>query len=99
VVDPAGYDYFCNVYVSKSVLENSYPVLRNPAYKDIRFDTRIWSQIYVSRNYLGVSHGFYPDNPIFIRNIKGNKAYLVDSELPSSSIKQQVTYIEHQRLC
>jgi hypothetical protein len=44
------------------------------------------TRISTSKNYLGLSKGFYPNNLIFIRNVEANRACLVVNELPISSV-------------
>jgi hypothetical protein len=51
------------------------------------------TRISTSISYLGLSNGFNPNNLIFNRNIETNISQLGDSELPSFSVKQNLTYI------
>jgi hypothetical protein len=37
------------------------------------------TRISVSENYLGLSDGFYQNDPVFIQNFEANRAYLIST--------------------
>jgi hypothetical protein len=65
VSTPNRYENFRIEFISVSALENPYPLRRNPADKNIWFELETNNtQISVSKNYLGLSNDFYPNNLI-----------------------------------
>jgi hypothetical protein len=65
VSTPNRYENFRIEFISVAALENPYPLRRNPADKNIWFELETNNtQISVSKNYLGLSDDFYPNNLI-----------------------------------